>query len=310
MASSSDPSRRGSVLPVVRRFDHDPSLSGLVVAHRREPPVEASYADLPDDLDPRLKPSLEKRGVRRLYTHQREAYDLVRAHKDVVVVTPTASGKTLCYNLPVLQAILENADARALYLFPTKALSRDQAAELLELMAGTGADLGSAVYDGDTPPAERRVVRDRAHVILSNPDMLHTAILPHHARWMKLFENLKVVVIDELHHYRGVFGSHLANVLRRLRRICRFYGSDPVFVASSATIANAGEFARTILEREPDARDEVGRAAGRAPLDARQPADREPAARPARVVPLGHAAASRPRSSRATSTRSSSRAHA
>ena len=250
----SDPSHRGSVLPVVRRFDHDQGLAGLVVAHRREPPVEASYADLPDDLDPRLKPALEKRGVKRLYVHQREAYDLVRAHKDVVVVTPTASGKTLCYNLPVLQVLLENLKndgARAIYLFPTKALSRDQGAELLELMDATGADLGSAVYDGDTPPAERRVVRDRAHVILSNPDMLHTAILPHHARWMKLFENLKVVVIDELHHYRGVFGSHLANVLRRLRRICRFYGSDPVFVASSATIANAGAFAETILERKP-----------------------------------------------------------
>src|SRR5690606_36458622 len=120
-----------------------------------------------------------------------------------------------------------------------------------ELMQGTGAELGSAVYDGDTPPAERRVVRDRAHVILTNPDMLHTAVLPHHARWMKLFENLRIVVIDEIHHYRGVFGSHLANVLRRLRRICRFYGSDPVFVASSATIANAGAFASTIHEREP-----------------------------------------------------------
>ncbi|HVG93672.1 MAG TPA: DEAD/DEAH box helicase, partial [Planctomycetota bacterium] len=147
--------------------------------------------------------------------------------------------------------ILKDPDARAVYLFPTKALSRDQSADLIDLMAATGAPLGSAVYDGDTPPAERRVVRDRAHVVLTNPDMLHTAILPHHARWMKLFENLRIVVIDELHHYRGVFGSHLANVLRRLRRICRFYGSDPVFVASSATIANAGEFASTILEREP-----------------------------------------------------------
>ena len=239
------------VLSVIRRFDHDPGLAGLVVAHRVQPPLEASYADLPEGLDPRLPAALAARGVKRLYTHQRDAYDLATAHKDLVVVTPTASGKTLCYNLPVLDAILKDPDARALYLFPTKALSRDQSAELIDLMAATGAPLGSAVYDGDTPPAERRVVRDRAHVILSNPDMIHTAILPHHARWMKLFENLRFVVLDELHHYRGVFGSHLGNVLRRLRRICRFYGSDPVFVCSSATIANAKEFATTILGREP-----------------------------------------------------------
>ncbi len=239
----------GDVLKVLHRFEHDRDLSSLVVARRVSPPVEASYADLPEGLDPRLAPALAARGIRRLYCHQREAFDHVAAHESTVVVTPTASGKTLCYNLPVLDAILKDPDARAIYLFPTKALSRDQSAELLELMQATGADLGSAVYDGDTPPAERRVVRDRAHVILTNPDMLHTAILPHHVRWMKLFENLRIVVVDEIHHYRGVFGSHLANVLRRLRRICRFYGSDPVFVASSATIANAGPFAETLLER-------------------------------------------------------------
>src|SRR5262245_2286439 len=242
---------RGSVLSALRAIENDRTLSECVVAHRVSRPVEARFADLPEGLDPRLPPALLSRGVRRLYIHQREAYDHVVAKRDVVVVTPTASGKTLCYNLPVLDAVLKDADARAIYLFPTKALSRDQAAELVELMEATGAGLGSAVYDGDTPPAERRVVRDRAHVVLTNPDMLHTAILPHHARWMKLFENLRVVVVDELHHYRGVFGSHLANVLRRLRRICRFYGSDPVFVASSATIANAGAFAETLLERRP-----------------------------------------------------------
>ncbi len=240
----------GSVLSVLHRFDHDAAFRDLVVAHRVTPPVAPSYADLPSGLDPRIPPALAARGVSRLYVHQREAFDLATAGKHTVVVTPTASGKTLCYNLPVLDAIAKDPDARAIYLFPTKALSRDQSAELLELMAATGAELASAVYDGDTPPAERRVVRDRAHVILTNPDMLHTAILPHHTRWMKLFENLKYVVVDELHHYRGVFGSHLANVLRRLTRICRFYGSDPVFVASSATIANAGAFAERLLERE------------------------------------------------------------
>src|SRR5437016_1720676 len=168
--SASGARKDAGVLDVLRRFDHDPDLSGLVVAHRVLPPQEASYADLPDGLDPRLPPALATRGVRRLYSHQREAYDLVVAHRDVVVVTPTASGKTLCYNLPVLDAILKDGDARAIYLFPTKALSRDQGAELLELMEGTGAGLGSAVYDGDTPPAERRVVRDRAHAVLPNPD--------------------------------------------------------------------------------------------------------------------------------------------
>src|SRR5262245_62151603 len=245
------PNSRGSVTPVLRRFDHDPALEGLVVARRVEPAVEASFAEFPPGLDPRLVGALEKRGIKHLYSHQREAFDLVSTGRDVVVATPTASGKTLCYNLPVLDRVLKDPSARAIYLFPTKALSRDQAAELMELMEGAQAGLGTAVYDGDTPPAERRVVRDRAHVVLTNPDMLHTAILPHHARWMKLFENLKYVVLDELHHYRGVFGSHLANVLRRLRRVCRFYGSDPVFVCSSATIKNAGEFAETILARKP-----------------------------------------------------------
>ena len=221
---------------------HDADLKDGIVVHHVGPATAARFADLPEGLDPRLLPALEARGITRLYTHQRAAFDHVRAGRNTVVVTPTASGKTLCYNLPVLNAMLEDPGARALYLFPTKALSRDQAAELLALMQaaspgqadgsdGGGAMLGTAVYDGDTPPSERRIVRDRAHVVMSNPDMLHSAgILPHHARWMRLFENLKYVVLDELHTYRGVFGSHLANVLRRLRRVCRFHGSDPIFV--------------------------------------------------------------------------------
>jgi DEAD/DEAH box helicase domain-containing protein len=164
-----------------------------------------------------------------------------------VTITPTASGKTLCYNAPVLNAILKDPAARALYLFPTKALAQDQLAELHGLTEavthGTDARIGVFTYDGDTPADARRAVRGKAHVVLSNPDMLHSGILPHHPRWAKLFENLQFVVVDELHAYRGVFGSHLANILRRLRRVCRHYGSDPVFICSSATIANPRELA-------------------------------------------------------------------
>ncbi|MFV1958405.1 MAG: DEAD/DEAH box helicase [Planctomycetota bacterium] len=236
----------------------DAFLGGAVVVHDVQPATEPHYADLPPSLDPRLPPALAGRGIERLYTHQRAAFDRVTAGRHTVVVTPTASGKTLCYNLPVLDRLLREDGARALYLFPTKALARDQAAELQTIMAEAAPELATAVYDGDTPPAERRVIRDRAHVVISNPDMLHTAVLPHHARWMRLFENLKYVVIDELHTYRGVFGSHLANVLRRLRRVCRFHGSDPVFVATSATIGNARDFAERLLEREVSLVEENG----------------------------------------------------
>ncbi len=264
--SSNEDARASRVHAVLDEIVHDPGLQGCVVAHRVLPAEDAKYAPIPDGLDPRLTPALAERGIEQLYTHQRAAYDHVAARKHTVVVTPTASGKTLCYNLPVLDALLNDPGARALYLFPTKALSRDQSAELTALMQATtqkspaemGVALGAAVYDGDTPPSERRVVRDRAHVVLSNPDMLHSAILPHHARWMRLFENLKYVVIDELHTYRGVFGSHLANVLRRLRRVCRFHGSDPIFICSSATIANAKDFAERLLELPVEVVEENG----------------------------------------------------
>ena len=155
-----------------------------------------------------------------------------------MVVTPTASGKTLCYNLPALQALLTQPDARVLYLFPTKALAQDQLAELQEIAAPL-PDLRMFTYDGDTPQDARRAVRARANLVLTNPDMLHSGILPHHTKWATLFQNLRYVVIDELHAYRGVFGSHLANVLRRLRRICRHYGSAPQYVMASATIGES-----------------------------------------------------------------------
>ncbi len=170
-----------------------------------------------------------------------------------MVTTPTASGKTLCYNAPVLSTILRDPSARALYLFPTKALAQDQLAELHELSdllsRRNELEIGVFTYDGDTPQDARRAIRGRAHVVLSNPDMVHSGILPHHPRWAKLFENLRYVVIDELHAYRGVFGSHLTNVLRRLKRICRHYGSTPTFVCSSATIANPRELAEALVEQ-------------------------------------------------------------
>ena len=195
-----------------------------VTAARRLPPVQAAYAPFPEALDARLRRALAARGIEELYTHQAEAVGHVLAGRNVVVTTPTASGKTLCYNAPVLNAILADPSARALYLFPTKALAQDQLAELHQMAGivsaeGAGA-IGVFTYDGDTPQDARRAVRARAHVVLSNPDMLHSGILPHHPRWAKLFENLRFVVIDELHAYRGVFGSHLANIMRRLARVC------------------------------------------------------------------------------------------
>jgi DEAD/DEAH box helicase domain-containing protein len=224
-----------------------------VTALRRLPAVAAQYVPFPALLDVRLRQTLESRGITELYTHQAEAIDHALAHRHIVVTTPTASGKTLCYNAPVLHSILQDPSTRALYLFPTKALAQDQLAELQTmceaLEGGTGERIAVFTYDGDTPQDARRTIRARAHVVLSNPDMVHSGILPHHPRWAKLFENLRYVVIDELHAYRGVFGSHLANVLRRLRRICRHYGSDPVFLCSSATIANPRELAERLTEQ-------------------------------------------------------------
>lgn len=222
-----------------------------VTAVHRMPAVPAAFAPFPESLDDRLRRALSARGIDQLYTHQAEVIEHAVAGRNVVVITPTASGKTLCYNAPVLGSILRDASSRALYLFPTKALAQDQLAELhqlAQLVSAEGAgDIGVFTYDGDTPQDARRAIRTRAHVVLSNPDMLHSGILPHHPRWAKLFENLRFVIIDELHAYRGVFGSHLANIIRRLRRVCRHYGSDPTFICSSATIANPRELAERLV---------------------------------------------------------------
>src|SRR5712675_700595 len=222
----------------------------ILTAVRRFPAKEGQYGEFPPWMHADLVAAYAAEGVRRPYTHQAEAAEAVHAGKNVVIVTPTASGKTLCYNLPVLNAILDDTDTRALYLFPTKALAQDQLAELHDLNQRLEDRFGVFTYDGDTPADARKAIREKSHIVLTNPDMLHTGILPHHTRWTRLFENLRYIVIDELHTYRGVFGSHLCNVLRRLRRIARFYGRDPQFICCSATIANPGELASRLLETE------------------------------------------------------------
>ena len=209
-------------------------------------PQEASMRPMPDSVDNRIKLALQKRGIGELYSHQFSAYETLQKGENIVAVTPTASGKTLCYNLPVLQSIAENDANRALYIFPTKALAQDQKSELNEIIDEMGIDIKSYTYDGDTSPSIRQAVRKAGHIVITNPDMLHSAILPHHTKWVSLFENLKYVVIDELHTYRGVFGSHVANVIRRLKRICKFYGSEPIFICTSATIANPKELAEQL----------------------------------------------------------------
>ncbi len=222
----------------------------ILTAIRHFPAREAQWADFPAWVNADLASAYAAKGIRRLYTHQAAAAEAVHAGKNVVIVTPTASGKTLCYNLPVLNAVLENSDSRALYLFPTKALAQDQLAELYDLNQRLENRFGVFTYDGDTPADARKSIREKGHIVLTNPDMLHTGILPHHTRWTRLFENLRYIVIDELHTYRGVFGSHLCNVLRRLRRIARFYGCDPQFICCSATIANPGDLATRLLETD------------------------------------------------------------
>jgi DEAD/DEAH box helicase domain-containing protein len=228
---------------LVARYRTDEVLTAV----RHIPAREAQFRAMPAWVRPELAAAYHAKGIEKLYTHQAAAAELAHAGKNFVVVTPTASGKTLCYNLPVLNAVLENADTRALYLFPTKALAQDQLAELHDLAKRLDDCFGVFTYDGDTPSDARRAIRERGHVILTNPDMLHTGILPHHTKWTRVFENLRYIVLDELHTYRGVFGSHLANVLRRLARITEFYGSKPQFICCSATIANPGELATQLI---------------------------------------------------------------
>jgi DEAD/DEAH box helicase domain-containing protein len=215
-------------------------------------PSEAAYADMPREVSPGLQAALRDRGITRLYTHQAQAFAAAQAGKHVVVATPTASGKSLCFHLPVLQAAVSDPSARAMYLYPTKALARDQEASLRELIGAAGLRTSAVVYDGDTPGDARRAARERSTIVLTNPDMLHAGILPHHASWARTLQNLRYIVIDELHTYKGVFGSHVANVLRRLLRIAHFHGSRPRILGATATIGNPRAHAANLFGVHPE----------------------------------------------------------
>ena len=252
MLDLSAPSRAAATDPVAAALDRlraSPVVAGRLI-HEAHLPIEpAVLGEWPVGLHPLLREALQQQRVTDLYCHQAEAVDAALRGEDVVVVTPTASGKSLCYVLPVLDAWLRDPEARSIWLFPTKALAQDQLAALQDVARHLPAGLRAAAYDGDTPPGVRQAVRQAGHVVVTNPEMLHTGVLPHHTGWVRLFQHLRYVVVDELHSYRGVFGSHLANVLRRLFRLCRFYGSNPVLIASSATIANPRELAERLTER-------------------------------------------------------------
>ncbi|MBK7141202.1 MAG: DEAD/DEAH box helicase [bacterium] len=247
---------------IIDLLRNDTEVSDNISHWKSFSPKPAVYADFPTELNDRLVATLKARNIRQLYSHQADAVRAVIGGEDVVVVTPTASGKTLCYNLPVLNEIMREPNSRALYLFPTKALSQDQLSELYELIQKLDVDIKTYTFDGDTPQTARRLIRSAGHIVVTNPDMLHAGILPHHTKWIKLFENLKYVVIDEIHNYRGIFGSHLANVIKRLKRICAFYGSNPQFICCSATIANPAELTARIIGRRPTLIDNNGAPTG------------------------------------------------
>jgi DEAD/DEAH box helicase domain-containing protein len=242
--------RQPDIRTLIERLLAMPHIARNITHVAHIPPQEAKFAPFPSTLDPRLCEALQQRGITHLYSHQAEAVSHALAGKDIVVVTPTASGKTLCFNLPVLQRLLTDPKRCAIYLYPTKALAQDQYVELEELAKASGESIKLFTFDGDTPASARKAIRNAGNIILTNPDMLHTGILPNHTAWSRVFENLDFIIIDEIHQYRGVFGSHVANVLRRLQRICEFYGSRPQFICCSATIANPKEIAEKLCERE------------------------------------------------------------
>jgi DEAD/DEAH box helicase domain-containing protein len=242
-------SREDNLLRSLQGLQEMGLKEGSITAVKHIPAQEGRFADYPTGVHPALRDAFRKKGYDRLYSHQRSSWEALAGGGHIVVVTPTASGKTLCYNLPVLDAILRDPTSRAIYLFPTKALSQDQRAELDEVIDLLPEDIRIHTYDGDTPQDARKAIRGVGQIILTNPDMLHAGILPHHTKWINLFKNLKYIIIYELHNYRGIFGSHLANVLRRLRRIAAFYGAAPQFILCTATIHNPVEMAEKMIEQ-------------------------------------------------------------
>lgn len=243
-------SKKRTIDELLNEWQYDEELKQNILHWHTLEPRPASFAAFPESLNPSIRKALESRGIHQLYTHQREAFDYAASGKSFTAVTPTASGKSLCYHLPVLQKIMEDPSSRAIYLFPTKALAQDQKTDLNELIEAMGAEILSYTYDGDTAPNIRQKIRKAGHIVMTNPDMLHSGILPHHTKWVSLFENLKFIVIDELHTYKGVFGSHVAHVIRRLKRICAFYGSNPIFICTSATIKNPKELAENLTNTD------------------------------------------------------------
>ena len=243
-------SKKKSISELLQSWQYDEELKRNILHWHTLDGKRAEYAPFPDELHPSLQKALRLRGIEQLYTHQREAFDKATSGTSFTAITPTASGKSLCYHLPVLQQIINDKSSRAIYLFPTKALAQDQKTDLNELIEATGEEVLSYTYDGDTAPGIRTKIRKAGHIVMTNPDMLHSGILPHHTKWVSLFENLKYIVIDELHTYKGVFGSHVAHVIRRLKRICAFYGANPIFICTSATIKNPKELAESLTNEK------------------------------------------------------------
>jgi DEAD/DEAH box helicase domain-containing protein len=246
---------------LIRLWRTDADTAPNFAIWRTTPARPAQTCPFPDDMPATLRDALLKRGIAQLFSHQLDAWNHARAGRNVVLATGTASGKTLTYNLPVIASLAADPSARALYLFPTKALSQDQLSGLERLTAAS-LNVSAAIYDGDTPQGQRPLIRKNARIILSNPDMLHTGILPHHTNWADFFRGLRYVVIDEMHTYRGVFGSHIANVIRRLKRVANFYGSFPQFILTSATIGNPQELAMRLIEAPVELLDHDGSSRG------------------------------------------------
>ena len=255
--------RKQSLQEVIKYLQTEEKLNERIVHWETIDAKPAKTVPMPEQIDKKLRAVLKERGIHNLYTHQRIAFEKAMKKQSFVTVTPTASGKTLCYNLPVLQSIMNDDRTRALYLFPTKALAQDQKSELNEIIQEMDIPINSYTYDGDTPVNIRQKIRKAGHIVITNPDMLHSAILPHHTKWVSLFEHLQYVIIDELHTYRGVFGSHVANVIRRLKRICHYYGSNPIFICTSATIANPLELAERLTGTEIQLIEENGAPSGK-----------------------------------------------